>query len=154
MNREIEGKSDSHGARRGLVALVAFLLLLAFGAVPAGPGEAATPKGGSYGKLAAGELKAMLERKDFLLVNVHIPYEGEIGQTDASVPFDKVDQQLHVFPAKRDAKIVLYCMSGRMSGMAADTLARLGYTNVSHLEGGMVAWRKAGYPLQEAPPAR
>ncbi|HSB72463.1 MAG TPA: rhodanese-like domain-containing protein [Candidatus Methylomirabilis sp.] len=96
----------------------------------------------------------MLERKDFLFVNVHIPYEGEIEPTDASVPFDKVDQQLRVFPAKKDAKIVLYCMSGRMSGIAADTLVRLGYTNVSHLEGGMIAWRKAGYPLKDAPPAR
>ena len=37
-----------------------------------------------------------------------------------------------------------------MSGIAADTLVRLGYTNVSHLEGGMVAWKKAGYPLKNA----
>ena len=68
MSRERGGKRDRHGGRRGLVALVAFLLLLAVGAVPADSGEAATPKGGSYGKPAAGELRAMLERKDFLFV--------------------------------------------------------------------------------------
>jgi len=28
----------------------------------------------------------------------------------------------------------------------AEALVRLGYTGVSHLEGGMLAWRKAGYP--------
>ncbi|HSB80618.1 MAG TPA: rhodanese-like domain-containing protein, partial [Candidatus Methylomirabilis sp.] len=107
-----------------------------------------------YGKLAAGELKAMLERKDFLFVNVHIPYEGEIGRTDAFIPYDKVEQQLHLLPANKDAMIVLYCMSGRMSGIAAESLLRLGYTNVSHLEGGMVAWKKVGYPLKNAPSVR
>lgn len=116
--------------------------------------EAAKSKGKSYVKLAPVELKALLERKDFLFVNVHIPYEGEIERTDASIPFDKVDQQVHLFPAKKDAKIVLYCMSGRMSDIAARTLLGLGYTNVSHLEGGMVAWRNAGYPLRDAPPTR
>lgn len=119
-------------------------------ASPASAGEVAKPERGAYGKLAAGDLKAMLERKDFLFVNVHIPYEGEIGQTDSFIPYDKVEQQRHLLPSKKDAKIVLYCMSGRMSGIAADTLVRLGYTNVSHLEGGMVAWKQAGYPLRNA----
>ena len=71
-------------------------------------GGSARAKGGSYGKLAASELKAMLEGKDFLFVNVHIPYEGEIGRTDAFIPYDKVEQQRHLLPAKKDAKIVLY----------------------------------------------
>jgi rhodanese-related sulfurtransferase len=135
------------------MAMVACAMLVAAAAVPGGAGEAAG-SAQSYRKLTPAEMKAMLERKDFLFVNVHIPYEGEIDRTDASIPFDKVDQQVHLFPANKDAKIVLYCMSGRMSGIAADTLVRLGYTNVSHLEGGMIAWRKAGYPLRDAPPAR
>jgi rhodanese-related sulfurtransferase len=137
----------------GLMTMVACAMLVAVAALPDGAGEAAG-SAQSYRKLTPVELKAMLERKDFLFVNVHIPYEGEIDRTDASIPFDKVDQQVHFFPANKDAKIVLYCMSGRMSGMAADTLVRLGYTNVSHLEGGMIAWRKSGYALKDSPSAR
>ena len=129
-------------------------IAVAVAPLPLDAAGSAGAKGGSYGKLAVGELKAMLERKDFLFVNVHIPYEGEIDRTDAFIPFDKVEQQLHLLPAKRDAKIVLYCMSGRMSGIAAGSLVRLGYTNVSHLEGGMIAWQKAGYPLKNAPSTR
>jgi len=128
-------------------------MLVAVTALPDGAGEAAG-SAQSYRKLTPAEMKVMLERKDFLFLNAHIPYEGEIDKTDASIPFDKVDQQIHLFPANKDAKIVLYCMSGRMSGIAADTLVRLGYTNVSHLEGGMIAWRKAGYALKDSPSAR
>ena len=128
-------------------------MLVAVAALPNGAGEAAG-SAQSYRKLTPVELKAMLERKDFLFVNVHIPYEGYIDSTDASIPFDKVEQQRRLLPSKKDAKIVLYCMSGRMSGIAADTLVRLGYTNVSHLEGGMIAWRNAGYALKDSPSAR
>ena len=54
-------------------------------------------------------------------------------------------------PTKKDAKIVLYCMSDRMSTIAAGSLVGLGYTNVYNLQGGMVGWRKQGFPLVEAP---
>jgi rhodanese-related sulfurtransferase len=39
-------------------------------------------------------------------------------------------------------------MSGRMSEIAANTLVRRGYRSVSHMEGGMLSWLKAGYPLK------
>ncbi|MDX1251538.1 MAG: hypothetical protein IDH49_04670 [Gammaproteobacteria bacterium] len=34
-----------------------------------------------------------------------------------------------------------------MSAIAAEKLVRLGYTNVWNLQGGMMAWEKAGYRL-------
>lgn len=92
-------------------------------------------------------LAAILRTKDFFFVNVHIPYEGEIADTDAHIAFDRIAENLGSFPSEKDAKIVLYCMSDRMSGIAAEQLARLGYTNVSHLSGGMIAWEASGNRL-------
>ena len=40
--------------------------------------------GGSYTDVSAGGLAAMLDDKDFPLINVHIPYEGEIEGTDTA----------------------------------------------------------------------
>ncbi|MBI2113534.1 MAG: rhodanese-like domain-containing protein [candidate division NC10 bacterium] len=112
------------------------------------PGGAWVPvPGGAFANVTAPALKKMLEKKDFFFANVHVPYEGEIAKTDAFIPFDQVEKQLHLLPTRKDAKIVLYCMSDRMSTIASETLVRLGYTNIWNLQGGMVEWRKQGYPL-------
>ena len=89
----------------------------------------------------------MLLKKDFLFVNVHMPYAGEIENTDAFIPYDKLADNLAQLPKDKNAKIVLYCRSGRMSELAARELAQLGYTQVSHLSGGMIDWQKNGYEI-------
>lgn len=91
----------------------------------------------------------MLQKKDFFFVNAHVPYEGEIRGTDAFIPYDKITDDLGKLPNDRNAKIVLYCKSGRMSEIAARKLAQLGYTQVSHLGGGMIDWKKSGYEIYE-----
>lgn len=100
-----------------------------------------------YSTITVEELGQMLEHKDFTMVNVHIPYEGELPQTDAFIQFDQIADNLDKLPVAKDAKIVLYCRSGRMSEIAGATLAGLGYTNVFHVEGGFVAWSKAGHDV-------
>ena len=64
-------------------------------------GTPVTAPGGTYRQIGPTALKAMLAQKDFTFVNVHIPYEGEIAQTDAHVPYDQVAQQITRFPAER-----------------------------------------------------
>jgi rhodanese-related sulfurtransferase len=91
----------------------------------------------------------MLGEKDFFFVNVHIPYEGELPQTDAFIPFDQVAPLLEEFPNNKDSKIVLYCRSGSMSAIAARELIMQGYTNVYNLDGGFRAWNSAGYEFIE-----
>jgi len=47
------------------------------------------------------------------------------------------------------APIVLYCGGGFRSALAADNLQKMGYTNVVSMDGGMRAWREAGYPIEK-----
>ena len=99
--------------------------------------------------LTSFQLAAMLETKDFFFVNVHTPYEGEIKNTDAFVVFDTIADNLDKLPQDKTAKIVLYCRSGRMSEIAARQLTQLGFSQVSHLSGGMIDWKKSGYVIVE-----
>lgn len=92
------------------------------------------------------------QRRNYTVVNVHVPYEGHIPGTDRFIPYDRIDQELAQLPGDRSAPIVVYCMSGRMSEIAARRLVDLGYTDVLNLAGGMEAWRRAGYPLENRPP--
>lgn len=105
--------------------------------------------GGAYTNVAPGLLKQMLAAKDFVFINVHIPYEGELEKTDAFIPYNEIPQNISKFPSDKNAKIFLYCQSGRMSAIAAEELVKRGYTDIWNLDGGMVAWRNAGMSVIE-----
>ncbi len=100
--------------------------------------------GGAYYNITPSQLIEMLKNKDFLMVNVLTPYAGEIPRTDLFVPFNEIEPNLSKFPKDKSAKIVLYCRSGYTSGIAAETLVKLGFTNVWNVVGGMAAWEKEG----------
>jgi len=132
-----------------LVLLVAAAALFAYSSRnEAEAALPAVPKGG-FAELSVATLKALLDRgeKDFLLVNVHVPYVGEIPGTDLVIPYDRIPAYLDRLPEERATPLVVYCRSGAMSRAAVRTLVELGYTRVYDVIGGMNAWREAGGEL-------
>lgn len=112
-------------------------------------GEIVPVAGSSYKNVSVNELASMLKNKDFVFINVHIPFAGNIADTDLSIPYDAIEQNGSQLPADKNAKIVLYCRSGRMSEIAAEKLVSLGYTDIWNLKGGMVEWEQAGYEIEK-----
>lgn len=125
--------------------IIIFVIVIIFGGfllLQKSPRETA-----NFATISSTQLAAMLQQKDFLFINVHIPYEGEIKNTDTFIPYDTIADNLDKLPKDKNAKIVLYCRSGSMSETAAKELTRLGYANISHLSGGMIDWEKNGYNI-------
>ncbi len=96
-----------------------------------------------YARIDADKLMQEMMMKDFELINVHIPYGGEITGTDANIPYNKVADITAKYPDKEQT-LVLYCRSGSMSAAASAELASLGYKNIIELKGGYNAWQRAG----------
>ena len=86
--------------------------------------------------------EAALPNPDAVVINVHVPYDGEIDDTDLFLPYDAIDAAS--LPSDRDIPLVVYCRSGSMSSEAVVVLAGLGYANIVELDGGMNAWRASG----------
>lgn len=135
--------------KKNILILLVALVLVGCQAKPA-TSEIITT-GGTYKHITADDLSSMLKNKDLILINVHIPFAGNIAGTDLSIPYDQIEQTLSQLPADENAKVVLYCRSGRMSEIAAEALVLLGYTNVLNLKGGMVGWEQAGYDIEKLP---
>jgi len=103
--------------------------------------------GGSYLEVSPPRLRALLQDKRFILVNVHVPYAGEIARTDLFIPFNQIARHLAQLPRNKTAMVVLYCRSGRMGTIAARSLVLAGYRNIWNLAGGMDAWKQHGFSL-------
>jgi len=134
---------------RNLSILLSLVLLLVACQSNLVTSEDVAVAGGSYKNVSPKELNTLLKDKDFIFVNVHIPFAGNIDGTDLSIPYDQIEQNLSQLAADKDARIVLYCRSGHMSQIAAEKLVALGYTDVWNLNGGMVDWEKEGFELQK-----
>lgn len=138
--------------KRFLILSLVFNLTLAACQSKAGQikGQKVDVDGGSYTNVRVDELDIMLRAKDFVFINVHIPFEGNIAGTDLSIPFDQITEPANLaqMPVDKTAKIVLYCRSGRMSAIAAEELVKLGYSNIWNLKGGMLEWERAGLEIE------
>ena len=84
-----------------------------------------------------------------LLIDVREAHERAGGMAEGAVGIAKAD--LLAAPAQHlpalDRDILLICQSGKRSADAALALQGAGYTNLSSVSGGTVAWRAQGLPL-------
>jgi rhodanese-related sulfurtransferase len=71
---------------------------------------------------------------------------GHIGDA-RNIPAAELESQAETLKKWRDKTVITYCDSGASGAGAARTLAKLGFTKVFNLEGGLNAWVKDNLPL-------
>lgn len=137
-------------ARRLLYAtttVAAAVLLMAGCAANTAPVDAPTNASSVARQLETEAFAAEVDSGERFVINVHTPDEGGIEGTDANIPFDQLEERVAELPQDRTAALAVYCKSGRMSEIAAKTLAGMGYVDLVELRGGMDAWEADGRPL-------
>lgn len=98
------------------------------------------------------EFEKLIQAPEALrLLDVRTPEEFEAGHIPGAVNVDWqgsgfLENVVKTFPDK--GRLALYCRSGRRSAEAAALLDSNGFSTVD-LEGGVIAWQKAGLPLTD-----
>lgn len=99
-----------------------------------------------------GDVKARLDRGErFHFVDVREDDEFAQDHAAGAVHLGKgvIERDIETAIPNRQESIVLYCGGGYRSVLAADSLRQMGYTNVISMDGGIKAWRDAGYPIEK-----
>lgn len=83
-----------------------------------------------------------------IVVDVRTLGEWRTGHIAGSlhIPLGRLVSQMSDKP--RSQSVVLLCASGSRSAIGASLLTAAGFTDVTNLTGGIVAWRDAGLPLE------
>ena len=96
----------------------------------------------TYQKISAKEAKAMMDDgKPFILLDVRTDEEFAAERLDGAIliPDDAIGSRAEKELPDKNARILVYCRSGRRSALAAKELVGMGYTNVFDF-GGIIDW--------------
>jgi len=83
----------------------------------------------------------------FLVLDVRTPEEYAEGHIQGAklIPVQVLADHLAEVP--KDKQVYVYCHSGRRSANAAKLLAAQGFTRIENMQGGITAWKEAGFPV-------
>jgi rhodanese-related sulfurtransferase len=84
----------------------------------------------------------------FLLVDVREDSEWANGHVPGAVHLGRgvIERDIEAQVPEMSAKMILYCGGGFRSALVADSLQKMGYTNVESMDGGWKGWVAQGLP--------
>lgn len=148
-----------HAARHIVIAMIG---LAAAGAACSAPPDAASPTAAAAVTSPAASidqqsLLTRLERGDpsLVLLDVRTAEEFAAGHVPGArnISHDVLAGRIDELADARDRDLVVYCRSGRRSGIALDLLRSAGFTRLVHLEGDWLGWEAAGRPIAKTSPS-
>lgn len=101
--------------------------------------------------VAAKDAKQMIDAGDVVVIDVREQDEYDVERIPQAIliPRGLLEFQIAAKVPKKDTTIIVYCLKGGRGALSAQTLQIMGYTNVSSLNGGFVAWQAAKFPTEK-----
>lgn len=93
----------------------------------------------------------LINHKNALVLDVREEKEFNNGHilNAKLIPLGKLTEQMNELERYRERPLVVVCRSGQRSASACAVLGKQGYKQAYNLEGGILAWQKAGLPLEK-----
>ncbi len=84
-----------------------------------------------------------------VILDVRTAGEFSRGKLQGSIncSVEQIGQSVESLIPNKKQKIYVYCLSGARSSVAVETMLQLGYTNVFHMNHGLLAWRAKYFPV-------
>jgi phage shock protein E len=133
----------------GVMMLAALVLGACAGSTAPTPAVQASDVSNLPDNVSISQTKALLGRSDVMILDVREQEEYDQGHIPGVtlIPSGQIANRLSEIP--KDKPVIVTCRSGNRSATATQYLREQGYTNVHNMEGGIVAWQGAGYPVEK-----
>lgn len=99
---------------------------------------------------------ALLDRakkadESFIILDVRTPEEFAQGHVPGAINIshDKLADRIGELMGAKNKEVILYCRTGRRSGLAADLLKAKGFDKLLHLEGDIQKWTEEKRPTEK-----
>ena len=95
-----------------------------------------------YEQITAEDAKKIMDSgEEDIILDVREQDEYDAGHIPGAmlIPYTEIENEAEKLLPDKDKLILVYCRSGRRSKIAAEALARLGYTNIKEF-GGIIDW--------------
>lgn len=102
-------------------------------------------------ELSVQQVREKLEKKEnFRLLDVREGEEYARGHLPRAESLCKgiLERDIEKLVPDSATPIVLYCGGGFRSALAAESLQKMGYTNVASMWGGWSGWKESGFPTE------
>lgn len=98
---------------------------------------------------AKGAQALLSEKPDMVVLDIRTPKEIDGGYIEGAVFADYYGDNFKAELSKldRDTPYIVHCKAGGRSNRALSTLAELGFTNITHMDGGLDSWKRENLPL-------
>ncbi|MEO8211133.1 MAG: rhodanese-like domain-containing protein [bacterium] len=96
-------------------------------------------------------MKMIKDKEDFVLVDVREESEFKKSHIKGAIHIGRgiLERDIHLHIDDHDKKIILYCGGGFRSSLAAESIQKMGYTNVISMDGGWKEWNKKDGEIEE-----
>ncbi len=104
-------------------------------------------------ELTVAEARDRLEKDpNIVFVDVREESEWKAGHAAGAIHISKgvIERDIEAKIPDKDTEVILYCGGGFRSVLAADTVQKMGYTNVYSMDGGWRGWKEAKAPIEGA----
>jgi len=121
--------------------ILSIFLLMSYGSFAQADSELISPK----------EASTLTAEKKAVIIDVRQDDEWNAGHIAGAVhiPLNQLDARLPELQQYKDTTVITQCQSGKRSLKALEVLKSSGFSKVSSMDGGIVAWSKDGLATQQ-----